>query len=198
VAIQNPPMNQVGVLDIESFYLSKERTSLVMMLNNVLASSSFKAWLEGVPLDVNRFLYNEQGKPCVSVFSIAHLTDAERMFFVTMLLNDIISWMRSQPGTGSLRAILYMDELFGFLPPVTNPPSKMPLLSLLKQARANGLGLVLSTQNPVDLDYKALSNAGTWFIGRLQTERDKERLLAGLEGLATNKPFDRKKTEQII
>ena len=198
MAIQNPPMKQVGVLDIESFYPSKDRTSLAMMLNNVLASPSFKAWLEGVPLDVNRFLYNEQGKPCVSVFSIAHLTDAERMFFVTMLLNDIISWMRSQPGTGSLRAILYMDELFGFLPPVSNPPSKMPLLTLLKQARAYGLGLVLSTQNPVDLDYKALSNAGTWFIGRLQTERDKERLLAGLEGLASDKPFDRKKTEQII
>jgi hypothetical protein len=198
MAIQNPPMKQVGVLDIESFYPSKDRTSLAMMLNNVLASPSFKAWLEGVPLDVNRFLYNEQGKPCVSVFSIAHLSDAERMFFVTMLLNDIISWMRSQPGTGSLRAILYMDELFGFLPPVSNPPSKMPLLTLLKQARAYGLGLVLSTQNPVDLDYKALSNAGTWFIGRLQTERDKERLLAGLEGLASDKPFDRKKTEQII
>ena len=198
MAIQNPPMKQVGVLDIESFFPSKDRTSLAMMLNNVLASPSFKAWLEGVPLDVNRFLYNEQGKPCVSVFSISHLSDDERMFFVTMLLNDIISWMRSQPGTGSLRAILYMDELFGFLPPVANPPSKMPLLTLLKQARAYGLGLVLSTQNPVDLDYKALSNAGTWFIGRLQTERDKERLLAGLEGLASDKPFDRKKTEQII
>lgn len=197
-AIQNPPMKQIGVLDIESFYPSKDRASLAMMLNNVLASPSFKAWLEGVPLDVNQFLYNDQGKPCVSVFSIAHLTDSERMFFVTMLLNDIISWMRSQPGTGSLRAILYMDELFGYLPPVSNPPSKLPLLTLLKQARAYGLGLVLSTQNPVDLDYKALSNAGTWFIGRLQTEQDKDRLLAGLEGLASDKPFNRKKTEQII
>lgn len=197
-AIQTPPMNKVGVMDIESFYPAKERFSLAMMLNNLLASPSFRSWLEGEPLDINRFLYNETGKPRVSVFSIAHLSDSERMFFVTMLLNEILSWIRSQPGTGSLRAILYMDELFGYLPPTANPPSKQPLLTLLKQARAYGLGLVLSTQNPVDLDYKALSNAGTWFIGRLQTERDKERLLAGLEGAAAGGKFDRRRTEQIL
>lgn len=197
-SIQNPPMKQIGVLDMESFYPSKDRFTLAMMLNNILASPSFKAWLEGEPLDINRFLYNPSGKACVSVFSIAHLSDDERMFFVSMLLNELISWMRSQSGTGSLRALLYMDELFGYLPPVLNPPSKLPLLTLLKQARAYGLGLILSTQNPVDLDYKALSNAGTWFIGRLQTERDKERLLAGLEGLSSGEPFDRRKTEQII
>jgi hypothetical protein len=198
LSIQNPPMTQVGVLDIESFFPSKDRFNLAMMMNNLLASPSFKSWLEGTPLDVNRFLHNESGKPCVSIFSIAHLSDSERMFFVTMLLNEIISWMRSQPGTGSLRALLYMDELFGYLPPTANPPSKQPFLTLLKQARAYGLGLVLSTQNPVDLDYKALSNAGTWFIGRLQTQRDKERLLAGLEGLAASEPFNRRKTEQIL
>ena len=135
-------------------------------------------------MDINRFMYDKDGRPTVSIFSITHLSDSERMFFVTMLLNEVLSWVRSQPGTGSLRAILYMDELFGYLPPIANPPSKAPLLTLLKQARAYGLGLVLSTQNPGDLDYKALSNAGTWFIGRLQTERDKERVLAGLEGAA--------------
>lgn len=197
-AIQDPPIEKVGVMNLESFYPSRERFSLAMMLNNLLASPSFKAWLEGEPLDVNRFLYDETGKPRVSIFSIAHLSDNERMFFVTMLLNEVLSWVRSQSGTGSLRAILYMDELFGYLPPTANPPSKAPLLTFLKQARAFGLGLVLSTQNPVDLDYKALSNAGTWFIGRLQAERDKERVLAGLEGAAAGGKFDRQRTAQIL
>lgn len=197
-SIQVPPIEKVGVMDIESFFPSKERFSLALMLNNLLASPSFKDWLEGEPLDINRFCYDENGKPRISVFSIAHLEDRERMFFVTLFLNEVISWMRSQPGTGSLRALLYMDELYGYLPPVANPPSKSPLLTLLKQARAYGLGLVLSTQNPVDLDYKALSNAGSWFIGRLQTDRDKERVLAGLEGAAISDKFDRGKTEQIL
>ena len=198
LAIQNPPMDKVGVLSLESFYPSKDRFSLAMMLNNLLASPSFQAWLEGEPLNIDNFLYNDSGKARVSVFSIAHLSDSERMFFVTMLLNEVLSWARSQSGTGSLRAMLYMDELFGYLPPVANPPSKLPLLTLLKQARAFGLGLVLSTQNPVDLDYKALSNAGTWFIGRLQTERDKERVMAGLEGASVGANFDKAKTEKIL
>ncbi|MFA5527456.1 MAG: DUF87 domain-containing protein [Peptostreptococcales bacterium] len=197
-AIQKPPMEKVGIMDLESFYPSKERFSLAMMFNNLLASPSFKAWLEGEPLDVGSFLHDEFGKPRVSVFSIAHLSDDERMFFVTMLLNEILSWVRSQPGTGSLRAILYMDEIWGYLPPTANPPSKTPLLTLLKQARAFGLGLVLSTQNPVDLDYKALSNAGTWFIGRLQTERDKERVMSGLEGAAAGDNFDKGQMEKIL
>lgn len=196
--IQTPPITKVGVMDLESFYPSKERFKLAMMFNNLLASPGFEAWLEGQPLDVGQFLYGEGGKPQVAVFSIAHLGDRERMFFVTMLLNEILSWVRSQPGTSSLRALLYMDELFGYLPPTANPPSKGPLLTLLKQARAFGLGLVLSTQNPVDLDYKALSNAGTWFIGRLQTERDKERVLAGLEGAAAGGTFDKAATERIL
>jgi prefoldin subunit 5 len=198
MAIQTPPMEKVGVMDLESFYPAKDRFALAMRLNSLLASPSFKAWLEGEPLDINSFLYTKDGKPRVSIFSIAHLSDSERMFFVTMLLNEILAWVRTQPGTGSLRAILYMDELFGYLPPTANPPSKTPLLTLLKQARAYGLGLVLATQNPVDLDYKALSNAGTWFIGRLQTERDKARVLAGLEGAAAGGTFDRRRTEQIL
>ncbi len=197
-AIQNPPFNQVGVMDMESFYPSKERFSLAMSFNNLLASPTFKSWLEGEPLDIQNFLYGKTGKAKVSIFSIAHLTDSERMFFITMLLNEVLSWVRSQPGSSSLRALLYMDELFGYLPPIANPPSKAPLLTLLKQARAYGLGLLLSTQNPVDLDYKALSNAGTWFIGRLQTERDKERVLAGLEGVAAGGEFNRRHTEQIL
>jgi len=197
-AIQKPPIDKIGVMDVDSFYPPKERFSLAMMLNSLLASPGFKAWLEGEPLDINRFLYDRNGKPTVSIFSITHLSESERMFFVTMLLNEILTWVRSQPGTGSLRAILYMDELFGYLPPISNPPSKAPLLTLLKQARAYGLGLVLSTQNPGDIDYKALSNAGTWFIGRLQTERDKERVLAGLEGAAAGGKFDRNRTEQIL
>jgi len=198
--IQNPPMTKVGVLDLESFYPSKERFSLVMALNNLIASPGFGAWMEGEPLDIGRILHGENGRPRVSIFSIAHLGDAERMFFVSLLLNQVLGWMRTQSGTTSLRAILYMDEIFGYFPPVANPPSKLPLLTLLKQARAYGLGVVLATQNPVDLDYKGLANTGTWFIGRLQTERDKQRVIEGLEGAAASQGagFDKQAMERTL
>ncbi len=183
--VQNPAFTRVGMLDLETFFPSKDRFGLVMTLNNLAASPSFAGWLEGEPLDIAAILHTPSGKPRHAVFSIAHLGDAERMFFVSLLLNQMVAWMRAQPGTTSLRAILYMDEIFGFFPPVANPPSKLPLLTLLKQARAFGVGVVLATQNPVDLDYKGLANTGTWFIGRLQTERDKLRVLEGLEGAAS-------------
>lgn len=197
-AIQAPPFDRLGVLDLESFYPSKERFSLAMRVNNLLASSGFAAWLEGDPLDAGTLLYGPGGRPRASILNISHLGDQERMFFLTMLLNRVIAWMRTQPGTTSLRAILYIDEIFGFFPPVANPPSKLPLLRLLKNARAFGLGVVLATQNPVDLDYKGLSNCGTWFIGRLQTERDKERLLEGLEGASLGGKFDRAETDRTM
>ncbi|HWQ53707.1 MAG TPA: hypothetical protein VN442_08480 [Bryobacteraceae bacterium] len=196
-AVQSPPVSRIGVLDLEAFYPAKERFVLSMSLNNLLASPGFEAWLEGEPLDIAGLLHTPEGKPRVSIFSIAHLGDTERMFFVSLLLNQILSWMRMQSGTTSLRAMLYMDEIFGYFPPVANPPSKQPLLTLLKQARAFGLGVVLATQNPVDLDYKGLSNAGTWFIGRLQTDRDRSRVLDGLEG-AAGSGFDRHRLERIL
>jgi len=189
-AIQQPPFDKIGVMDLESIYGANERFGLAMKVNALLAAPGFQSWMEGEDLDAARLFYTPEGKPRVSVMSIAHLSDNERMFFVSMLLNEIISWMRSQPGTNSLRAILYMDEIFGFMPPTANPPSKKLFLTLLKQARAYGLGLVLATQNPVDLDYKGLSNCGTWFLGRLQTERDKARVLDGLEGASA--ALDRK------
>jgi len=197
-AVQAPPFERIGVMDLASFYPAKERFALAMRMNNLLASPGFESWLEGDPLNIGQMLYTAQGKPRASIFSISHLSDPERMFFVSMLLNEILGWMRSQPGTSSLRAILYMDEIFGYFPPVGNPPSKTPLLTLLKQARAFGLGVVLSTQNPVDLDYKGLANTGTWFIGRLQTERDKGRVLEGLEGAAAGSGFDRGQMEEIL
>jgi len=190
-AVQEPPFTRVGVLDLDAFYPAKERFQLAMRFNNLLAAPGFEAWLEGEPLDIGRILFTSEGKPRASIFTISHLGDAERMFFVAKLLNEILAWVRTQPGTSSLRAVLYMDEIFGYFPPVSNPPSKQPLLTLLKQARAFGLGVVLSTQNPVDLDYKGLANTGTWFIGRLQTEGDKERVMAGLEGASAGKHFDR-------
>ena len=195
--IQNPPISQVGVMSLDSFFPAKDRFELAMKLNNLLAAPGFEAWMQGAPLDAKSLLYTEEGKPRISVMSIAHLNDAQRMFFVSMLLNEIIAWMRAQQGTSSLRAILYMDEIFGYMPPVANPPSKTLFLTLLKQARAYGLGLVLATQNPVDLDYKGLSNAGTWFIGRLQTERDKARVMEGLEGASGGK-FDKQAMERTI
>ena len=198
--IQSPPITKIGVLDVESFFPSGDRFQLAMSLNNLLAAPGFSAWMDGEPLDIQNVLYTPQGKPRVAIFSIAHLGDAERMFFVSLLLNQVLGWMRTQSGTTSLRAILYMDEIFGYFPPVANPPSKLPLLTLLKQGRAFGLGVVLATQNPVDLDYKGLSNTGTWFIGRLQTERDKARVIEGLEGVAagSGQKFDRQEREEIL
>ncbi len=180
--IQAPPITRIGVLELESFYPAKERFELAMRMNGLLAAPGFASWMEGEALDIQSVLYTKSGKPRVAIFSIAHLGDAERMFFVSLLFNQILGWVRRQPGTTSLRALVYMDEIAGYFPPVANPPSKAPMLTLMKQARAFGVGMVLATQNPVDLDYKGLANAGTWFIGRLQTERDKARVLDGLEG----------------
>ena len=198
--IQQPPMQKVGVLDLETFFPSKARFELAMRLNNLLAAPGFAAWLNGEPLDIGSLLYTSEGRPRVSIMSIAHLNDAERMFFLSLLLNQLLGWMRQQSGTSSLRAIFYMDEIAGYLPPVANPPSKAPMLTLLKQARAFGLGLLLATQNPMDIDYKALANCGTWFIGRLQTERDKARLLDGLEGAlhAAGGNLDRANLDAIL
>jgi prefoldin subunit 5 len=197
-AIQDPPMAKVGVLDVDTFYPPKERTDLALRLNNLLASPGFQSWLQGVPLDVGQLLYAESGRPRVAVLSIAHLSDSERMFFVALLLNELIGWMRSRSGTSSLRAILYMDEVFGFMPPLGEPPSKRPLLTLLKQARAYGVGVVLATQNPADLDYKGLSNTGTWMIGRLQTERDKMRILEGLAGVNAQAGLAKPELDRLI
>ena len=200
VSIQSPPFDKVGVLGLESFYAEKDRHALAMGMNNLLAAPGFQSWLRGDPLDIKKMLHTAEGKPRISIFSIAHLSDSERMFFVSLLLNEMLGWMRSQPGTSSLRAMLYMDEIFGYLPPTQNPPSKKPMLTMLKQARAFGLGVLLATQNPVDLDYKALSNMGTWFLGRLQTERDKLRVLDGLEGAASSQgsTFNRAEMEQTL
>jgi hypothetical protein len=191
--IQQPPVSRIGVMEVETFFPAKDRFALAMSVNNLVASPGFSRWTEGAALDVGTLLYTPAGKPRVAIFSIAHLSDAERMFFVSLLLNQTLAWVRTQSGTTSLRALLYMDEIAGYFPPVANPPSKQPLLTLMKQARAFGFGVVLATQNPVDLDYKGLANAGTWFIGRLQTERDKARVLDGLEGAAAGAgaAFDR-------
>jgi hypothetical protein len=190
-AIQKPPFGKVGVFDVETFYPSKDRLELAMAINNLLASPGFGVWLEGEALDVQRLLFTVDGKPRISIISIAHLNDAERMFVVTLVANELVAWMRRQPGTTALRALFYMDEIFGYFPPTAMPPSKLPMLTLMKQARAFGLGVVLATQNPVDLDYKGLSNAGTWFVGRLQTERDQDRVIDGLLSAQAGAAFDR-------
>ncbi|MBK9927946.1 MAG: ATP-binding protein [Anaerolineales bacterium] len=185
---QTPPFDKLGAFPVDTFFPAKDRMELAMVLNNILASPAFETWREGQPLDIGSMLYTEDKRPRHNIFYIAHLSDAERMFFVTLLLASVETWMRTQSGATSLRALLYMDEIFGYLPPSRNPASKQPLLRMLKQARAFGLGLLLATQNPVDVDYKALSNAGTWFIGKLQTEQDKNRLLDGLESAAGGVP----------
>jgi len=199
-AIQAPPFERVGVIELDTFYPKKERADLAIAVNALLASPAAAGWARGEALDVARLLRTAEGKPRVSIISIAHLSDPQRMFFVTRLLDEMLTWMRRQSGTSSLRALLYMDEIFGYFPPTAAPPSKRPMLTLLKQARAFGLGVVLATQNPIDLDYKGLSNCGTWFLGRLQTERDKLRVLEGLEGaaLGANQAFDRNAMDQVL
>lgn len=199
-AIMNPDFDKVGVIDLESYYPAKKRQELALKFNNLLASPGFSTWMEGPSLDIQKMLYQDNGKARISIFSIAHLSDSERMFFVSILLNQMLGWMRTQSGTTSLRALLYMDEIYGYLPPTANPPSKKPMMTMLKQARAFGLGVLLATQNPVDLDYKALSNIGTWWLGRLQTERDKMRVLDGLQGAAASQDssFDRQEMEALL
>ncbi len=188
VQIQNPPFEKLGALSIETLFPAKDRLELAMVMNNILAAPAFETWREGQPLNIGAMLHTADGRPRHNIFYLAHLSDAERMFFITLLLSAVETWMRTQSGATSLRALLYMDEMFGYMPPQRNPPSKQPLLRMLKQGRAFGLGLLLATQNPVDVDYKALSNAGTWFIGKLQTEQDKSRLLDGLESVAGGIP----------
>ena len=182
LAVQTPPVRQIGVFDVDTFFPAKDRFDLAMAFNNLMAAPSFQGWLTGEPLDIDSLYFTADGRPRHSIFYIAHLSDNERMFFITLLLENVLMWMRRQSGTTSLRALLYFDEVFGFFPPTAEPPSKRPLLTLLKQARAFGLGTILVTQNPVDIDYKGLTNAGTWFIGKLQAERDKARVLEGLKG----------------
>jgi hypothetical protein len=196
--VQRPPMARIGVMDVDSFFPAKDRLAFAMSINALIASPGFEVWSMGDPLDVGAFLRSDSGKPRVSIFSIAHLDDSQRMFFVAMLLNAVVGWMRGQGGTSSLRAMVYMDEIFGFFPPVANPPSKGPLLTLLKQGRAAGVGVVLATQNPVDLDYKGLSNIGTWWLGRLQTERDKARVLDGLASANDAGGFDRAEVDRLL
>ncbi|NLV74729.1 MAG: DUF87 domain-containing protein [Chloroflexi bacterium] len=184
--IQEPPFRQLGVLDIDTFFPAKDRFALAMALNSVVAAPSFQTWMQGTPLDIGQIIRSPQGKPRVSIFYISHLSDQERMFFVSLLLEQVIAWMRQQSGTTSLRAIVYFDEIFGFMPPEKEPSSKRPLLTLMKTARAFGVGIMLATQNPIDLDYKGLTNAGTWFVGKLQTTYDRQRLLDGMQGVTAS------------
>jgi hypothetical protein len=183
--IQNPPFQRLGLMAVDTVAPPAMRGQVAMRLNTALASPALQGFLEGEPLDIERLLYTPEGKPKLSILTLSHLPDELRMFFVSLLLNELLAWTRRQPGTSSLRALLYMDEVAGYLPPVAMPPSKAPLMTLLKQARAFGVGCVLATQNPVDVDYKALANAGVWYLGRLQTERDKARVLEGLQGNAS-------------
>ncbi|PID48033.1 MAG: hypothetical protein CR967_01865 [Proteobacteria bacterium] len=195
--IVTPPFEKVGVFSLNKFFPQEKRLNLAMKLNTLIASPAFSSWLHGQSLDLDNMLYTKDGKAKVNIFSISHLNDKERMFFVTMLLNNFLGWMRRQEGSSRLRTLLYMDEIYGFFPPSQNPPSKKPMLTLLKQARAFGVGVVLSTQNPVDLDYKGLSNIGTWFIGRLQTKQDKQRVVEGLQGIKGSK-YDKKDLMKLL
>lgn len=195
--IVNPPFSKIGIFDIDTFFSQDDRLKLALKLNSIIANPSFKTWIEGEALDISKLLYDENGKAKISIFTISHLNDSQRMFFVSILLNQMLSWMRRQEGTSSLKALLYMDEIYGYFPPSKNPPSKQAMMTLLKQARSFGVGIILSTQNPVDLDYKGLSNIGTWFIGRLQTKQDINKVIDGLSN-ASEKSFNKQELTELI
>ncbi len=198
--VQNPPFNRLGVFPVDEYITEKNRQKLALELNNIVAAPSFQSWLNGDPMDIQSLLYQPDGRPRVSIFYIAHLSEAERQFIITLLLENMLGWMRTLSGTTSLRSLFYIDEIYGYFPPYPrNPPTKDPMLRLLKQARAFGVGLILATQNPGDLDYKGLSNAGTWFIGRLQSENDKQRVVTGLESMASvNTQMDLREVGRLI
>jgi hypothetical protein len=180
-----PPIATVGAMAVDDFLSPKERKELAQQLNALVASPTFSAWMKGASLDVGAWLTPKNGKTPAVIVSVAHLDDQERALVLGLLFDQILAWVRSLPGTSDLRALVVFDEVFGFLPPhPANPPTKRPILALLKQARAFGVGIVLATQNPMDVDYKALSNAGVWFVGRLQTDADRERVVEGLAGSA--------------
>lgn len=195
-AVDNPPFEKLGALPIDRMYSQKERFQLALALNNFLASPSFQNWKKGPALDIGTLLYNEDGRARFNIFYIQHLSEHERMFFVTMLYSQVEAWMRTQPGTGNLRLGVYFDEIAGYLSPFKRTASQAVILRLLKQARAFGVSLILSSQNPIDFDYKALSNAGTWFVGHLQTEQDKNRLIEGLTTTAGQ--IDRAQANRLI
>ena len=178
--IQDPPLRRLGVFEVDAFFPPKARSKFAMRLNGLMASPSFVEWMQGEPLDIDTLMRAPDGRPRASIIHLAHLSDFERLFVVTLVLSKFITWMRKLPGTSELRALIYADEVMGFAPPTAEPPTKRPILTLYKQARAHGVGVVMATQNPVDLDYKLMSNAGTWMVGRLQTERDKARIIEGL------------------
>jgi hypothetical protein len=186
--LREPPLERVGALSVDEFLSPKERAALAQDLNALVASPTFASWRQGAPLDVAAWMAPVPGpdgtlRTPATIVSVAHLEDEERMLVLGLLLDQLLAWVRGLPGTTDLRALVLFDEVFGFLPPhPANPPTKRPLLALLKQARAFGVGLALATQNPIDLDYKALSNAGAWFVGRLQTDADRERVVDGLLG----------------
>jgi hypothetical protein len=158
-----------------------ERKALAAALNTLLASPTFASWRQGVTLDVAAWLTPRDGRTPAVIVSVAHLDDDERALVLGVLLEEVLSWVRALPGSQRLRALLVFDEVYGYLPPhPQNPPTKRPLVALMKQGRAFGVGVLIATQNPMDLDYRALSNAGLWCVGRLQTDADRERVLDGL------------------
>jgi hypothetical protein len=183
--LADPPIETVGEMPLNSFLRSTERRKLAAAINALLASPTFASWRQGATLDIGEWMAPKDGRTPGVVVSVAHLDDEERALVLGVILEEVLSWVRTLPGSQKLRALLVFDEVYGFLPPhPANPPTKRPLVSLMKQARAFGVGVVVATQNPMDLDYRALSNAGLWFVGRLQTDADRARVADGL-ALAT-------------
>ncbi len=179
--VLEPPFDSIGALTVEQYMSEKSRASLAADLNTLIASSSLARWRAGQDLDVGRWMQPVDEKTPATIVSVAHLDESERALALGVVLEETLAWVRSQSGTSRLRALVVFDEVYGFLPPHPHaPPTKRPLVALMKQARAFGVGVLLATQNPMDLDYRALSNAGTWIIGRLQTDADRARVIEGL------------------
>ncbi len=181
--LATPPLTHIGALEMDEFMPKRQRKELAAALNTLLASPTFASWRQGLTLDIAEWMKNDGPTTPVTIVSVAHLDDEERALVLGVLLEEVLSWVRTLLGSQRLRGLVVFDEVYGFLPPhPNNPPTKRPLVALMKQARAFGVGVVVATQNPMDLDYRALSNAGLWCIGRLQTDADRARVVESVAG----------------
>jgi hypothetical protein len=182
VRLVDPPFARLGAFPVDTVLPRKQRMELAIRLNGWLASPQLQSWATGEPVDPDRWL---GGKPTATVIALSHLDDALRQLAAGWVLSRLAGWSRRQAGSEALRLAVVLDEAWGFCPPAPrDPPTKRPLLQLAKQARAVGVGLVSATQNPVDLDYALLSNAATWFVGRLATPQDREKVSDGASATA--------------
>ena len=168
-------LSDFGGMPVDDFFPENQRKKLARSLIGFLAHSA--RWLTGEEINLKHMAEIAQ-RPQIHVYTLKHLKEEERQFFATLFMHRVVDYMYETGASNHLKLLVVMDEARGYLPPHPhNPGTKAPITTVLAQGRAQGIGMLLGTQNPMDIDYKALSNVGTWFVGRLR-ERDCARDLA--------------------